>query len=80
MNMKFLAVAITVAAFVGALGCRTTPVQNGALEGGVIGAGAGAIIGNQSHHTGEGALIGGAAGALGGALIGDQTQQGGGTR
>ena len=80
MGMKFVVGAITLAALVETAGCATTPVQNGALKGGVVGAGAGAIIGNQSRHAGEGALIGGAAGALGGAIIGDQTQQGGGTR
>lgn len=55
------------------VGCNTTPVQEGALVGGALGAGAGAIIGNQvDGQSGEGALIGGAAGALAGALIGDQ--------
>jgi uncharacterized protein YcfJ len=57
-------------------GCETTPVQDGALLGGALGAGAGAIIGNQSYgRSGEGALIGAAAGALAGALIGDQVQR-----
>ena len=52
-------------------GCATTPAQRGALGLGAVGAGAGAIIGNQSGHAGQGALIGGAAGALTGALVGD---------
>lgn len=51
-------------------GCTGT--QKGAGLGGLMGAGAGAIIGHQSGHTKEGALIGAAAGAAGGALIGDQ--------
>ncbi|MFA6244180.1 MAG: YMGG-like glycine zipper-containing protein [Candidatus Hydrogenedentales bacterium] len=83
MKTKVAALAIALAALVGTLGmgCRTTPVQNGALQGGVIGAGAGAIIGNQSNHrTAEGAIIGGAAGAVGGALIADHNQNGGGTK
>ena len=58
------------------LGCETTPVQQGAMEGSLLGAGLGAIIGNQSHSRGgEGALIGAGAGALAGALLGDQVQK-----
>lgn len=58
------------------VGCETTPVQQGALLGGALGAGAGAIIGNQVHHQGgSGALIGGAAGALTGAIVGDQVEK-----
>ncbi len=53
-------------------GCNTTPVQDGAILGGVLGAGSGAIIGHQSGRGGEGALIGAGAGALAGSLIGDQ--------
>ena len=45
--------------------------QRGAVAGALIGAGAGAIIGNQSGRAGEGALIGAAAGGLGGAAIGN---------
>src|SRR5262245_27514519 len=58
-------------------GCATpvTMREKGALAGGALGAGAGAIIGNQvGHHAGKGALIGGAMGALGGGLIGDQME------
>ena len=50
-------------------GCTTT--QGGALLGSGIGAGAGALIGNQYGHAAQGALIGAAFGGLGGALIGD---------
>lgn len=53
-------------------GCQTTPVQDGALIGGALGAGSGAIIGHQHGRGGEGALIGAGAGALAGALVGDQ--------
>jgi len=59
----------------GFTGCNTTPTQDGAVAGGMIGAGAGAIIGNQSGKTGEGALIGAGVGALTGALIGDQVDE-----
>ena len=67
---------LSVVLLVAIVGCETTPVQQGAVVGGALGAGAGAIIGNQSHHrSGEGALIGGAVGALGGALVGDQVDK-----
>lgn len=74
MRIKFLVFAITLAALVVTAGCATR-AQEGALIGGAVGAGAGALIGNQSGHAGEGALIGGAAGAVGGAVIGNQTDQ-----
>ena len=49
---------------------------NGALLGGAIGAGVGAIAGNQHHgHNGEGALIGAATGAAIGGAIGNQKDQ-----
>src|SRR5262249_49770591 len=43
----------------------------GALAGGGIGAGAGALIGSATHHTGVGAVAGGALGALAGGLTGN---------
>jgi uncharacterized protein YcfJ len=49
--------------------------QRGAITGGVLGAGAGAIIGHQSGHAGTGALIGGASGALIGGAIGKNKDQ-----
>lgn len=59
------------------LGCASS--QNRAFEGatigGLIGAGAGAIIGHQSGETGEGAALGAGAGALVGALAGSQVQK-----
>ncbi len=56
----------------GSLGKR----ESGALGGGALGAGAGALIGRQTGHTAAGAAIGGALGALGGAVVGDQIQAG----
>lgn len=56
-------------------GCQTTPVQEGALIGGALGSGAGAIIGHQRGYGGEGALIGAGTGALAGALIGDHMEK-----
>jgi uncharacterized protein YcfJ len=73
--MKKQALLSLVAATLVASGCNTTPTQDGAVLGGALGAGAGAIIGNQSGHAGEGALIGAAAGALTGAIVGDQVDE-----
>jgi len=53
-------------------GCTST--EKGAVVGGGLGAGTGAIIGHQSGHTAAGALIGAAVGGLGGALIGHQME------
>ncbi len=52
--------------------CNTTPVQDGAVVGGALGAATGAIIGHQSGKQGEGALIGAGVGAITGAIVGDQ--------
>lgn len=52
-----------------------TPTQKGATGGAAIGAGAGALIGNQNDNAGEGALIGAAVGGLSGALIGNANEQ-----
>jgi len=50
--------------------------NQGALLGGLLGAGTGAIIGNQSHHhAGAGTAIGGALGALGGGLVGHALEE-----
>ena len=61
-------------------GCNTTPVQDGIIAGGAVGAGLGAIAGSTLGKTGEGALIGAAAGALTGALIGDNIEKSAATR
>ena len=50
-------------------GCATK-TGTGALAGGGIGAGVGALVGSATGHTGAGAAIGGALGAGTGALIG----------
>jgi len=57
--------------------CNTTPVQEGAVIGGMLGAATGAIVGHQSGKQGEGALIGAGLGALAGALVGDQVAEAG---
>jgi hypothetical protein len=58
----------------GAFGLNTTATN--ALGGGAIGAGAGAIIGHQTHHSAGGAAIGGGLGLVAGGLVGHQIQQG----
>jgi hypothetical protein len=64
-----------------AIGCQTPEGEpdrtaTGALAGGALGAGTGAIIGGVSgHHAGQGALIGGAIGALTGGIIGHSMNQ-----
>lgn len=64
-----------------ASGCENigTAAQSKAVQGGLVGsalgAGAGAIIGNQSDRAGEGAAIGAGLGALSGALIGNAMEE-----
>lgn len=70
MKMWIMPFALAGAAVL-AVGCNTTPAQDGAILGGALGAGLGAVVGHQSGHQGEGALIGAGVGALTGALIGD---------
>ena len=53
--------------------CGTT--EGGALAGGGIGAGTGAIIGSTTGHAWEGAAIGGAIGAVTGGLIGHEQEE-----
>lgn len=72
--MKRLISIISLAALAGGCAAPMTAREKGALAGGALGAGAGAIIGNQIGHQGKGALIGGALGALGGGLVGDQLE------
>lgn len=69
VKLSILIVAVIAA------GCNTTPTQDGAILGGALGAGAGAIIGHQSGHQGEGALIGAGLGAITGAIVGDQVDE-----
>jgi hypothetical protein len=55
-------------------GCASD-AQNGALIGGLLGAGTGAIIGHQSGEGWAGAGIGAAAGALGGYIVGNEVDK-----
>src|SRR5579885_2769418 len=72
--------AISVLAIVGALtiaGCSGQPLstrEKGTLGGGVLGAGAGAIVGAAVGHPLAGAAIGGALGAGTGYVVGSSLQ------
>ncbi len=76
MRHGFVTGTIVLAVLVAA-GCTTTgnPAAEGAVLGGALGAGTGAIIGHQSGHGGEGAAIGAGLGALTGAIMGDAVRQ-----
>lgn len=60
-----------------AAGCESmqSKTAQGALAGGALGAGTGAIIGHQTGRAGEGTAIGAGLGALGGALVGHAMDQ-----
>ena len=49
--------------------------NQGAVLGGLLGAGTGAVIGNQTGHAGAGTAIGAGLGALGGALMGNALEE-----
>ena len=79
---QLAAVGIVVALAVALSGCESmgTAAQSkttqGAVLGGLLGAGTGAIIGNQEgHHAGAGTAIGAGLGALGGGLIGHAMEE-----
>src|SRR3989442_15571354 len=58
-------------------GCSGQPLnerEKGALAGGVLGAGTGAIIGSAVGNPAAGAAIGGGMGALGGAVVGNELE------
>jgi uncharacterized protein YcfJ len=81
MNMKINSLVITgmaaVTVFTGCVAPDGSPDRtgSGALTGGAIGAGTGALIGSTSGHAGEGALIGAAVGLISGGLIGHSMDQ-----
>lgn len=74
---RLIILALTTALVTSFAGCNTTPVQDGTVVGGLLGAGTGAILGHQVGKQGEGALIGAGIGALTGALVGDQVDKAG---
>ena len=54
---------------------QLSTTAQGAIGGGLVGAGTGAIVGAAVHHPVKGALIGAGVGAVGGGLIGNQFEQ-----
>ena len=54
---------------------QLSTTTKGAIGGGLLGAGTGAIVGAAVQHPVSGALIGGGIGAVGGGLIGNQLEQ-----
>lgn len=56
-------------------GCCSNNTDRGALTGGLVGAGAGAVAGHAMGNTAAGAVIGAGVGALGGAAIGNSIDQ-----
>lgn len=77
---RVVSIAVVAATTLLSFGCQTPEgttdrTATGALVGGLIGAGTGAIIGHQSGDAGEGALIGGAIGALTGGIVGHAMDQ-----
>ena len=63
--MKNILFAISVSAMLGLSSCATNPsMTQSTVVGGALGAGAGAIIGNQFGNAGAGVAIGAAAGGL----------------
>ncbi len=80
--MKRMAAMVGMIAIAIALsGCESmgtaaqSKTNQGAVLGGLLGAGTGAIIGNQSDHAGAGTAIGAGLGALGGGLLGHSLEE-----
>ncbi len=73
--------SLVAVAALSAVGCESmgTAAQSkrnqGAVLGGLLGAGTGAIIGNQTGHAGAGTAIGAGLGALGGGLMGNAMEE-----
>lgn len=72
--MNRIAVIVVAVALVAGCSEPLSTREKGALIGGGIGAGTGAIVGNAVGHPGAGALIGGGVGVITGAVIGDAVQ------
>ena len=79
--MKQLTVIGLAVAALALSGCESmgtaaqSKTNQGAVLGGLLGAGTGAIIGNQTDHPGAGTAIGAGLGALGGALMGHALEE-----
>ena len=77
-RIKITGVLLAVIALAGCESMGTaaqSKTNQGAVLGGLLGAGAGAILGNQTDHAGAGTAIGAGLGALGGGLIGHSMEE-----
>ena len=78
-RLVMMACGLSVVALAGCESMGTaaqSKTTQGAVLGGLLGAGTGAIVGNQSHHhAGAGTAIGGALGALSGAMVGHALEE-----
>ncbi len=70
VGMMMTLCAVALAGCEGMQTASQSKTTQGAVLGGLIGAGTGAIVGNQSDHAGAGTAIGAAVGALSGGLVG----------
>ena len=81
MQMRRIAVIGVALVAAGLAGCESmgtaaqSKTNQGAVLGGLLGAGTGAIIGNQTDHAGAGTAIGAGLGALGGAMVGHAMEE-----
>lgn len=79
--MRTIGLVLSVGALLGLTGCESmgTAAQSkttqGTVLGSLLGAGTGAIIGNQTGHAGAGTAIGAGLGALGGGLMGHALEE-----
>ena len=79
--MRRLAVIGVALVALGTIGCESmgtaaqSKTNQGAVLGGLLGAGTGAILGNQTDHAGAGTAIGAGLGALGGGLLGHAMEE-----
>src|SRR5262245_50986258 len=72
MAVSFRSIGALSLLFLAAAGCRSPYyADRGALTGGLIGAGAGALVGEHNGNALAGAVIGSAAGAIAGSAIGE---------
>lgn len=76
MGSMVLALAVIALAGCESMGSAMQSKRNqGAVLGGLLGAGTGAIIGNQTGNAGAGTAIGAGLGALGGGLMGNALEE-----
>ena len=77
-QMTAVGIALVAVALAGCESMGTaaqSKTTQGAVLGGLLGAGTGAIIGNQTDHAGAGTAIGAGLGALGGGLLGHALEE-----